>query len=283
MLRSWINAAPARTGVVFDVGGFTAVEVLQRRGKVNLSRRHVAQVPGLFEGPPTPAVRDALIAALRAWPWRFERATNIALPDWLGDFRLFAMDALPNDTAAQCDLVRWRFAKELHYDETQVVCAAQPMGAEGKSQLLAGVLYDKAWCELIQSAFAKSGVPVRALNLEGALRFNSWHDATAQTPGAFVDLQAHSWSLIAWDGAHRLRVIRTKRRSGGGIADILRALHGSTAWLEAGAKIDLWSMPGASSETHDIAKALGIELKLFNTTEAAPPAVMRAMQVAHAA
>ena len=282
MLRSWINTASARTGVVFDIGGFTAVEVLQRRGKAHVGRQYVAQVPGLFDGPPTPAVRDALVAGLRAWPWRFERATNIALPDWLGDFRLFAMDALPNDPVAQNDLVRWRFAKELQHDETQVICAAQPMGAEGKTQLLAGVLYDKAWCELIQSAFAKFGVPVRALNLEGALRFNSWHDATAQAAGAFVDVQAHGWSLIAWDGARRLRVIRAKRR-GAGVADVLRALHGATAWLEADAKMDLWSMPGASSETREVATALGMELRLLNTPEAAPPAAMRAMQVAHAA
>ena len=279
MLRSWISAAPARTGVVFDAGKLTAVELVYRRGKAQVGRRFGAPVPGLFEGEPTDAARDALMAALRSWRWRFERAAHVALPDWLGDFRLFALDTVPNEPTAQCDLVRWRFAKELHYDEARIVCTAQPMGEEGASKFLAGVLFDKAWCELIQTAFARSGVPVRTLNLEGALRFNAWHDVVTQSPGAYIDVRDGSWSLVAWDGRRRLRVVRAKRRVIG-TADVVRALHGSTAWLDSGAKLDLWTVPDTTSETRDIATALDVELKVLDAIEALPPPDMRALQVA---
>ncbi len=171
----------------------------------------------LFAGGVSPEIQQALAAAIGKLCEPAKKTylpIQVGLPDPAVSALVFELEAFPEERHAQVDLVRWRFAKSLHRDETKIACAAQPLGGDGDKQLLLGLATDKAWLHCIDEALRQVGLVAAVIDMDACHRFNRFYPLlTAEKhDGALIYIDRDAWSLTIWDSQGRPRFIRAHWR-----------------------------------------------------------------------
>lgn len=194
-----------------------------------------------FNGKPQPANIAELGAALKALVSQFDAAASIALslPDPTGSYAIFEFEVLPKTREALNDLVRWRFAKELHHDEATIVCQSQRLGAVKTQQAVFAVALDRAWLTAALDAAAVAGLVVAKLDTGIGYRFNRFYSSlVAATPkdGGIFAIARDFWSVTLWDARGHIRFARARWRHDGDLdaifteaARLIRASRGLAA------------------------------------------------------
>jgi hypothetical protein len=169
----------------------------------------------LFENIPTPAIEADLVKSLEAVAADFKSGLvplRIALPDAVLKTSTLELDAIPQTEKLQQDLLRWRFSKDMQRAEDTIVCAGQALGADNGKQLLLGQVLDRNWFDCMQRSFEQAAIIPWTLNAVASYRHNCYYDAYDKTGGALITIDPDSWGFQLWDGAKRLRYVRSRWR-----------------------------------------------------------------------
>jgi hypothetical protein len=220
VLPSWTNLSLSQprkiAGIYIGKRHLSAVLLAYKQGVwEEQAARVVALAEPLFDSLPTPAIEADLVKSLKAVAADFSTGfvpLRIALPDAVLRSSTLELDAMPKTEKLQQDLLRWRFSKDMQRPEEAIICAGQALGADNVKQLLFGQVLDRHWLACLNRAFAQAEIMPWTLNALAGYRHNCYYHAFEQTGGALITIDPDSWGLQLWDGAKRLRYVRSRWR-----------------------------------------------------------------------
>lgn len=244
MSRSWtdwrrrLQATPP--GVVGLGIGRTALTMLEGRnddGKRQIIdvRRQELSVP-LFSGTVRDEHRQALVDALRrmcADLGKRHVPVHVALPNPTSNIAVFELEQLPAGRKAQAGIGRWLITKERLAGKGDAVCTVQPLGQNADKHLLLVQAMDAQWHRCLIGALREVGLVAWSMNPAAIYAYNRFHERiTAESnDGAAVMVDADSWTVMLWDAAARVRVLRSRWREASA-GDREQEMHALTAEAE---------------------------------------------------
>ena len=261
LLTRLIPQAPIsryRLGIAF--GRETLSAIISHRSDKGLALRKTREyslATPLFSGKPTATARSAITEALIKLGKELEDRYSIiqvALPDPAVVTQVFTLESLPNDSAAQRELAKWRFSREQHLQQEQIECSCQDLGAADGQRLLLAQAVDQSWLATLKQAFAAAGLLPAVIDSASGHRFNYFHDQITQADkhGAMISIESDYWGLTIWDDQGRLRFHRGRWRdatSTGLVQDIAgEAERSIRAWLHGGRDYQFGSLYLAGSD-----------------------------------
>lgn len=169
-----------------------------------------------FVGEPSPAAIAELTAACQRIAAIAPSAdVYVSLPDSSASYAVFAFDALPASDAALDDLVRWRFGKDLHFDEGRIVCRCQRSGQTRGHESVLGIALDRAWLAAVQQALDDAGVAAAVIDTGVRYRFNRFYAqlVRAATEGGVLAVDSDCWTIIFFDARGAIRFVRSRWRN----------------------------------------------------------------------
>ena len=177
-----------------------------------------------FVGAPSPTAIAELTAACQRIAAIVPAAeVYVSLPDPSASYAVFAFDALPESDAALDDLVRWRFGKDLHFDEGSIVCRCQRLGQTRGHESVLGIALDRAWLAGVQQALDDAGVVAAVIDTGVRYRFNRFHSqfVTGAAEGGALAVDSECWTILFWDMHGAIRFVRSRWRNAETLADVV--------------------------------------------------------------
>jgi hypothetical protein len=170
----------------------------------------------LFDGPPPPNARAALVSALtelRAELPPEPLSLQISLADPAVNLHLLEFEEFPARRSERDALVRWRFSKMLDTEPERLVCAWQLVGRSAKHQLVLATATDRRWLHVILAACRDSKFLPTIADSNINYYFNGFHDRWPRGQhGALLVIEPANWALMLWDEEGRPRFVRSRWR-----------------------------------------------------------------------
>jgi hypothetical protein len=273
VLPSWTNLSLSQprkiAGIYIGKRHLSAVLLAYNKGVwEEKAARLVALAEPLFDTLPTAAIEADLVKSLKAVAADFNTGfvpLRIALPDAVLRSSTLELDAMPQTEKLQQDLLRWRFSKDMQRTEEAIICAGQVLGAENGKQLLFGQVLDRNWLDCLHRSFAQAGITPWTLNALASYRHNCYYHAFEQTGGALITVDPDSWGFQLWDGAKRLRYVRSRWRETDLDYDLMfeeieRSIR-SHSHSASGYQIERLYLAGKGCEIDELNQVLNINLK----------------------
>lgn len=170
-----------------------------------------------FVGAPAPAaIAEMTAACARVAALAPAAEIHIALPEPVATYAVFDFDAIPASDAALADLVRWRFGKDLHFDEAAIVCRCQRLGRARERESVLGVALDRAWLGALQQALDAAGLVAAIIDTGARYRFNRFYPqwVRAGAEGGALAVEDDYWAILFWDAQGAIRFVRSRWRGG---------------------------------------------------------------------